>query len=126
MAPAVKQSSGLIVDAARGIEGTGEAVIAPPSAPHFLVHNEGDDVAVAVQDVAPGEARIVHLDSGRSFGLAILEGVPLGHKAALKAIAAGSDVIEYGVRVGRARGAIQAGQLVHVHNLRSARWERSQ
>ena len=53
------------------------------------------------------------------------EDVPLGHKVALKPIAAGADVIEYKVRVGLAREAIEPGQLVHTHNLRSARWEAS-
>jgi (2R)-sulfolactate sulfo-lyase subunit alpha len=35
-------------------------------------------------------------------------------------------VIEYGTRVALARHQIRAGQHVHVHNVRSARWERSE
>jgi (2R)-sulfolactate sulfo-lyase subunit alpha len=34
-------------------------------------------------------------------------------------------VIEYGVRIGVTRQPIQAGQHVHVHNIRSARWQNS-
>jgi len=92
------------------------------SAPLFLVHDEGDHVGVAVKDVEPGPARVRYMDSQRTVELEVLEPVPLGHKVALRALAAGDDVIEYGVRIGRTSGPIRAGQWVHVHNIRSARW----
>lgn len=91
----------------------------------FLVHNEGDHVGVAVRDVPAGGAIAVYLDSDREVAVDVAEDVPLGHKLALADLAAGADVIEYGVRIGRTRREIQAGALVHVHNLGSARWERS-
>jgi (2R)-sulfolactate sulfo-lyase subunit alpha len=94
-------------------------------APEFLVHNEGDQVAVAVQDVEAGPVRAVYLDSDREVDLEASEAIPLGHKVALDDLDAGADVIEYGVRIGRARTAIRRGALVHTHNLRSARWEAS-
>lgn len=97
----------------------------PASAPKFLIHNEGDDVAVAVQDVAPGEGRAVYMDSDRDVTVNVTEAIPLGHKVALVDLGEGVEVIEYGVRVGITRQAIQAGQLVHVHNVRSARWQNS-
>ncbi|HEX4215221.1 MAG TPA: UxaA family hydrolase [Candidatus Dormibacteraeota bacterium] len=93
--------------------------------PHFLVHNEGDHVAVAVQDVEPETVRIVYMDSDREATVEVLEPVPLGHKVALTDLSGGSDVIEYGVRIGRTREAIGTGHHVHVHNIRSARWEQS-
>jgi len=40
----------------------GEQVWAAASAPKFLIHNEGDAVAVAVQDVAPGEGEAIYMD----------------------------------------------------------------
>lgn len=98
----------------------------PAHAPHFLAHSEGDGVAVAVQDVEPGPARVVSLDSDREFRVEAREPIPLGHKIALTDLGAGADVIEYGVRVGITRTAIQSGALVHVHNMRSARWQQSQ
>ena len=101
-------------------------VVPRPGAPHFLVHNEGDHVAVAVQDVEPGPAQIVYMDSERSDGVDVLEQVPLGHKVALRDLGEGEDVIEYGVAVGRSRQPIRKGEWVHVHNLRSRRWERSE
>lgn len=93
--------------------------------PHFLVHNEGDDVAVAVRDVEPETARVVYMDSDREATIEVVEQVPLGHKVALTDLAGEADVIEYGVRVGKTREAIGAGHHVHVHNIRSARWEQS-
>lgn len=91
----------------------------------FLVHNEGDHVGVAVQDVEPGPARAAYLDSDREVEVLVLEPVPLGHKVALDDLAEAAAVIEYKVRVGLTRQAIKKGELVHVHNVRSARWERS-
>src|SRR6185437_8877556 len=72
---------------------------APPTAPAFLAHNEGDMVAVAVQDVAPGERSVVYLDSDREARMTVTEEIPLGHKVALVDLAADAEVIEYGVRV---------------------------
>lgn len=94
-------------------------------APAFLVHNEGDEVAVAVTDVATGPATVRYLDSGRQAGIDVTESIPLGHKVALVDLGEGADVREYGVRVARTRAAIPRGSLAHVHNLRSARWEGS-
>ena len=98
---------------------------APSTAPAFLAHNEGDVVAVAVQDVSPGERRIVYMDSEREVRIEVSEEVPLGHKVALVDLPEGAEVIEYGVRVALTREPIKAGQLVHVHNVRSARWQNS-
>jgi len=106
-------------------ESAEQRVTARSGAPHFLAHKEGDHVAVAVQDVEPGQGRVVYMDSERAIGLAVLERVPLGHKVALAELAEGADVIEYGVRIGLTRKPIRQGWLVHVHNIRSARWEKS-
>ena len=96
------------------------------AAPHFLVHNEGDHVGVAVQDVGPGRRRAVYIDSDREEEIDVTEAVPLGHKVALADLDTGADVIEYEVRIGHTRRPVRRGELVHVHNLRSARWERSE
>jgi len=100
--------------------------VAADGAPHFLVHNEGDHVAVAVQDVDAGRRRAVYLDSDREVEVDVTETVPLGHKVALTDLEEGADVVEYAVRVGLTRRPVRRGELVHVHNLRSARWERSE
>lgn len=91
----------------------------------FLVHAQGDDVAVAVKDTEPGDASAAYLDTGERFGVAVREAIPLGHKVALRDLAEGESVIEYSVPIGLARCAVKAGALVHTHNLRSARWRSS-
>ncbi len=103
----------------------GARILATESAPKFLIHNEGDAVAVAVQDVAPGEGEAVYMDSDRAVTIRATEAIPLGHKVALVDLEEGDEVIEYGVRIGVTRQPIQAGQHVHVHNIRSARWQNS-
>lgn len=108
------------------LEAQGSVGAADGSAPpDFLIHNEGDHVAVAVRDVDPGPVRAVHMDTGREVRLRAAERIPLGHKVALADLAADAEVIEYGVRVGLTRVAVTRGALVHVHNIRSARWQQS-
>jgi (2R)-sulfolactate sulfo-lyase subunit alpha len=88
-----------------------------------LAHRQGDAVAVAVSDIAPGtRVEVRMLDGSPPATVTAAERIPLGHKVALRPLAAGEDVIEYGERIGRAKEAIAPGAHVHVHNLRSARW----
>ncbi len=103
-----------------------ERVCAGTTAPHFLVHNEGDHVGVAVQDGEPGPCRAVYMDTDREVEVEVVEAVPLGHKVALEDLGSGDRVIEYEVPIGVTRAAVRRGQLVHVHNLRSARWQSSE
>lgn len=91
----------------------------------FLAHRAGDDVAVAVRDSEPGEAAGAYLDDGSRVMVTVRVPIPLGHKVALRDLAENEPVTEYGVSVGRARCAIAAGDLIHTHNLRSARWQHS-
>ncbi|MFD1505078.1 UxaA family hydrolase [Georgenia yuyongxinii] len=93
--------------------------------PDFLAHRRGDFVAVAVRDVEPGEATVGYLDETPSAQIDVTQPVPLGHKVALSHVAAEADVIEYGLRIGTASKDITKGDYVHIHNLRSARWQRS-
>lgn len=51
-------------------------------------------------------------------GLRIEPGIAFGHKAALRAIAAGEPVLKYGIAIGVATRDIAAGAHVHVHNCR--------
>jgi (2R)-sulfolactate sulfo-lyase subunit alpha len=100
-------------------------VAQPSGPPDFLAHNEGDLVAVAVRDLVPGAARGAYLRGPDSVVVELREPIPLGHKLALADIAADQDIIEYGQRVGVASRDIERGGYVHVHNMRSARWQNS-
>lgn len=101
------------------------APAAPSGGVDFLAHRRGDDVAVAVRDTGPGPARAAYLDSGDRFEITAREAVPLGHKIALRDLAGRENVLEYGVLIGLTRAPVAAGELVHTHNLRSARWQKS-
>lgn len=98
-------------------------VKAPPIS--FLAHHEGDDVAVAVTDMEPGETRGAYQDSGRDVVMMVKDPIPLGHKFALQDLGADQPVVKYGITVGTTRTVIGAGEHVHVHNMRSARWQTS-
>ncbi|MQA77601.1 MAG: hypothetical protein GEV10_03810 [Streptosporangiales bacterium] len=95
------------------------------TAPDFLVHRDGDSVAVAVRDLTPGTVHGGCLDGTGDLSAELRDPVNLGHKFALVDIADGADVTEYGVRVALATRAIGKGEHVHVHNVRSARWQTS-
>jgi altronate dehydratase len=79
-----------------------------------------DNVAVALEDIAPGtHVRVAR--EGRVEALTAAEAIPLGHKLALRALAPGEPVLKYGEVIGVARDAIAAGAHVHVHNIASQR-----
>lgn len=89
----------------------------------FLVHHDADNVGVAVRDIGTNE----HVSGGfrhaeGTLEVAPLEPIPLGYKFALRDVAQGSDVVEYGVVIGAATANISTGQLVHTHNLAGKRW----
>ncbi len=95
------------------------------SIPSFLAHKQGDHVAVAVRDVEPGTAEVGFLDGTDQVVVEVTAEIPLGHKVALRALSEGDDVIEYGVRTAIVSAAISEGDYVHIHNVRSARWQNS-
>ena len=68
-----------------------------------------DGIAVALRDLAPGEAF--------SANLAARDPIPRGHKVALVPFAAGDPVTKFGTFIGIASSPIAAGGHVHSHNL---------
>ena len=78
-----------------------------------LILNPADDVAIALDDIAAGETPD-GLDTRARADVAA------GHKIARRAVPAGQVVRRYGQVIGRASGAIAAGDHVHVHNLAMA------
>ncbi|MDA8195699.1 MAG: UxaA family hydrolase [Actinomycetota bacterium] len=89
----------------------------------FLGHEVGDSVAVAVRDVEAGKARVAFLDSEDQVEITTTESILLGHKVALVSIPAETPIIEYGEVIGTSKSDIAVGSLVHVHNIRSNRWQ---
>lgn len=82
--------------------------------PAVFVLKPGDNIGIACRPLAMGETVSVG-----ERGLEALAPVPLGHKIALRAIAAGEKVLRWGVPIGSATRAIDAGEHVHTHNLAS-------
>lgn len=75
--------------------------------------NPIDNVAVALESLSKGEK----IDLAGGFILP--NDVPGGHKFALAAIAAGGDIIKYGVPIGHAVNPVAQGEWVHVHNVKT-------
>ena len=88
-----------------------------------LAHNRGDDVAVAVAEIAKDEEIVVvYLDDDGEQRLRAKATVPYGHKVALRDLSVHEPVIEYSTQVGVTISRIAAGDYVHTHNIKTARW----
>jgi len=89
----------------------------------FLLHEDKDNVGVAVVDIKPGNqaaGRSLHGTSQPKLK-ALME-IPLGHKIALKDFKAGDTVVKYGEDIGKVVAPIKKGEHVHVHNVKTKRW----
>lgn len=85
-----------------------------------LVLDPGDNVASALEAVAPGEAVEARVGT-EMVRVVAREPIPFGFKVALHGLPAGTAVVKYGAAIGRASRPIRRGELVHVHNLEGAR-----
>jgi (2R)-sulfolactate sulfo-lyase subunit alpha len=89
----------------------------------FLVHEKEDTVGVATVDIKAGEtAKGLFMDTQESVDMKALKDIPLGHKIALKDAKLGDTVIKYGKDIGKVVAEYEAGDHVHVHNLKTKRW----
>ena len=90
----------------------------------ILMHEPDDDVGVAVVDIKAGaEVGSVTLEGQHVGEVKMVQDVPLGHKVAMRDIAGGKDVIEYGRVIGVTSQAAPRGSHVHTHNLKTKRWK---
>lgn len=78
-----------------------------------VVH-PSDDVLVALRDIKKGET-IKHV-----YGeLTMIEAVERGHKAALRDINQGEQILKYGFPIGTATSTIPKGAWIHTHNVKT-------
>lgn len=91
----------------------------------FLLHADGDNVAVAVADLQPGKVTGACIKSRNTYTFDLLHTVPLGHKFALADLKSGDAVLKYGIEVGEITADVKIGEYVHIHNMRSKRWQAS-
>lgn len=92
--------------------------------PHLLVHDHEDNMGVVVVEGLKAGTKmlcVVTADDS-SFELEARADVPIGHKIALKDLAAGDTAIKYGEDIGKIVGTIGKGEHVHTHNLKTKRW----
>ena len=89
----------------------------------ILLHEPTDDVGVAVRDLKKGESvGAVTLEGKFVADVKLTDNVPLGHKVAMRDLARGKNVIEYGRAIGAASQTAKRGAHIHTHNLKTLRW----
>ena len=91
---------------------------------HCVLHDPEDSVAVVVVEGVKAGATLTGLilDQDRTITLSAAQDIPIGHKVALKDMAAGDTVIKYGVDIGKVVAPIRKGEHAHVHNIKTKRW----
>jgi altronate hydrolase len=70
----------------------------------------GDEVAIALRDISPGEPLA-------GFPVLAATAIPFGHKVALVDLPPGQVIHRLGQPIGRTTGSILAGSHVHLHNM---------
>ena len=85
-----------------------------------LVMHSKDNVATAISELKREEVVSVLIGSERRE-VKLVDDIPFGHKFAIKHIDKGSVVFKYGQSIGASTSAINVGQHVHTHTLKSLR-----
>jgi altronate hydrolase len=80
------------------------------------VISDSDNVATALEALEVGREI-----EGGGGSIVVRDPIPRGHKLAIRAIAAGDEVVKYGSPIGIASQEIPAGAHVHTHNVSSTR-----
>ena len=93
-------------------------------APHLLIHNEKDSCGVVVVEglKAGTDMLCVVIADNSTLRLTAKQDVPIGHKIALKDLAAGETVWKYGEDIGKTTANAGKGDHLHVHNMKTKRW----
>lgn len=81
-----------------------------------MIIKEQDHVIMTTEAVKKGEL-LCWKDSGGFHTLTALEDIPKCHKAAIKAVKKGENVLKYGEVIGHALTDIEPGAWVHTHNI---------
>jgi (2R)-sulfolactate sulfo-lyase subunit alpha len=91
---------------------------------HFVLHDARDTVAVVVVEGVKAGMSLNGwiMDEDRMITIDARQDIPIGHKVALKDMAAGDTVIKYGIDMGKVVAPIKAGEHAHVHNIKTKRW----
>ncbi len=92
--------------------------------PQLLVHGHDDNVGVVVVEGLKAGTTMLCLvtEDDSTFPLTALDDVPIGHKIALRDLAAGDTAMKYNEDIGRFVAPVAKGRHVHTHNLKTKRW----
>jgi hypothetical protein len=82
--------------------------------PRLLRLHPADNVLTVIKTLESGDVLVVE-----DARVTIPTRLPLGHKVAARALAAGEKIVKYGAPIGSAKRAIAAGEHVHTHNIQS-------
>ena len=91
---------------------------------HFVLHDANDSVAVVVVEGVKAGMELSGwiMDEDRTTRVTAKQDIPIGHKVALRDMAAGETVIKYGIDMGKVVKPISEGEHAHVHNIKTKRW----
>lgn len=84
-----------------------------------LIFSPKDNVGTAIRELSQGDLFSAGERRGRE--LKCRETIPYGFKVALEDIPKGEAIIKYGEIIGRSTRPIEAGEMVHVHNIEGTR-----
>ena len=79
-----------------------------------IILASSDNVGVVIANARPGRK----IEAG-GMAITVKDAIPFGHKIALSRIAADDVIVKFGVAIGQAKEAIEPGEHVHVHNIKS-------
>ncbi|MBI5393957.1 MAG: UxaA family hydrolase [Verrucomicrobia bacterium] len=85
-----------------------------PTDPRLLRLSPEDNVFAAARPIEAGETILI-----ASQRATVTERIPTGFKVAARAIRAGGKILKWGAPIGSATRDIAAGEIVHVHNMKS-------
>ena len=91
---------------------------------HFVVHDEHDSVGVVVQEGVKAGQELTGwiMDQDKEIKVKAGSDIPIGHKLAIRELAANDTVIKYGIDIGRTVAPLKVGEHAHVHNIKTKRW----
>jgi hypothetical protein len=79
----------------------------------ILLHN-ADNVLIVRSSIQPGDTELI-----AHHQVTFEKEIPIGHKIAQRQIKKGEIIVKYGVPIGSATMDIQAGEQIHLHNMKS-------
>tara|TARA_B100000029_G_C17010586_1_gene754736 strand:- start:293 stop:592 length:300 start_codon:yes stop_codon:yes gene_type:complete len=90
----------------------------------IIIHDKKDNVGVVVIDkITPEQdCNCWVMENDGSVTIKSKSEIPLGHKIAMIDLKEGDTILKYGHDIGKVVKAINKGEHVHVHNVKTKKW----